>query len=82
MAARVLTDRNLDIADAVGKIAAELGSTPTAVALAWVLSQRGVTSVIIGPRTLKQFEENEPGFSLSLDKDTIHRLNEVSRPPR
>src|SRR4051794_9983 len=29
--ARVLNDRNLDIADAVGKVAAELGTTPTAV---------------------------------------------------
>ena len=78
--ARVLNDRNLDIADAVGKVAAELGTTPTAVALAWVLSRRGVTSAIIGPRTLAQYEENEAGFELQLGDDVIHRLNEVSRP--
>ena len=79
MATRALTDRNFDIADAVGKIAAELGTTATAVALAWVLSRRGVTSVIIGPRTLAQYEENEAGFALELDRETIHRLNDVSR---
>ena len=80
MASMVLTDRNFDIADAVEKVAAELGTTSTAVALAWVLSRRGVTSVIIGPRTLAQYEENEAGFSLELDPELIHRLNEASRP--
>jgi aryl-alcohol dehydrogenase-like predicted oxidoreductase len=79
MAARVLTDRNLEIAEGVGKVAAELGASASAVALAWVLGRRGVTSAIIGPRTLAQFEENEVGFRLELDDETIHRLNDLSR---
>jgi aryl-alcohol dehydrogenase-like predicted oxidoreductase len=79
MASQVLSERNLDIAEAVGKVAAELGETPTAVALAWVLGRRGVTSVIIGPRSLSQYEENEAGFRVVLDRETTHRLNEVSR---
>jgi aryl-alcohol dehydrogenase-like predicted oxidoreductase len=79
MAARILTERNLEIAEAVGKVAAELGAHPSVVALAWVLSRRGVTSAIIGPRTLSQFEENAAGFDLDLDDDTLHRLNDVSR---
>ena len=79
-AAQVLADRNFDIAEAVEKVAAELGTTPTAVALAWVLSRRGVTSAIIGPRTLAQYEENEAGFALELEPEMIHRLNDVSRP--
>ena len=53
----------------------------TAVSLAWLLGRRGVTSVIIGPRTLGQLEENLPGFDLELAPDVVHRLNEVSRPP-
>jgi aryl-alcohol dehydrogenase-like predicted oxidoreductase len=80
MASRILTDRNHDIAEAVGEVAADLGTTPTALALAWVLSRRGVTSVIIGPRTLGQYEENVAGFELTLDDATIHRLNDISRP--
>lgn len=76
----MLDERNLDIADAVGKVAAEMGTTPTAVAIAWVLSRRGVTSVIIGPRTFDQYEQNMEGFELTLDQTTIERLNEVSRP--
>ena len=38
--AEMLDDQSLDLADEVGKVAAEVGATPTAVALAWVLSRR------------------------------------------
>jgi aryl-alcohol dehydrogenase-like predicted oxidoreductase len=77
--ASMLGERNLRIADEVGKVAAELGTTPTAVAIAWVLGRRGVTSVIIGPRTFEQYEQNMEGFDVELDRETIHRLNQVSR---
>jgi aryl-alcohol dehydrogenase-like predicted oxidoreductase len=79
-ASRMLTERNLTIADEVSKVAAELGTTATAVAIAWVLGRRGVTSVIIGPRTLQQYEENLPGFDLVLDQEVVRRLNTVSSP--
>ena len=38
------------------KLCAELGEEPAAVALAWLLHQKGVTAPIIGPRTLEQLE--------------------------
>jgi aryl-alcohol dehydrogenase-like predicted oxidoreductase len=76
----MLSERNLSIADEVAKVAAELGTTPTAVAIAWVLGRRGVTSVIIGPRTHQQYEQNMEGFDVQLDADTVHRLNDASRP--
>jgi aryl-alcohol dehydrogenase-like predicted oxidoreductase len=76
----MLTERNLRIADEVGKVAAELGTKSTAVAIAWVLARRGVTSVIIGPRTLDQYEQNMEGFRVELDDDAVHKLNQVSRP--
>jgi len=75
-----LSDQNLEIAEAVKKVAADLGCTPTALSLAWVRGRRGVTSVIIGPRTLKQLEENLPGFDLELTDEVVHQLNEISRP--
>ena len=80
MAALALTDRTLDVVDEVKKVAADLGSTPTAVSLAWVRARRGVTSVIIGPRTLDQLQDNLPGFELELPDDAIARLNDASRP--
>jgi aryl-alcohol dehydrogenase-like predicted oxidoreductase len=77
--ARMLDDQGLDLADEVAKVAAELGATATAVALAWVLSRRGVTAVIIGPRTFGQYEENMEGFDLQLDPTSIKRLSDASR---
>jgi aryl-alcohol dehydrogenase-like predicted oxidoreductase len=77
--ARMLDDRSVELAVEVGKVAAEIGVTPTAVALAWVLSRRGITSVIIGPRTFHQYEQNMAGFSLELDAAVIKRLSDASR---
>jgi aryl-alcohol dehydrogenase-like predicted oxidoreductase len=76
---RMLDDQSLDAADAVGKVAAELGATSTAVAIAWVLVRRGVTSVIIGPRTFDQYQQNMEGFELSLDPAVVKRLSDATR---
>jgi aryl-alcohol dehydrogenase-like predicted oxidoreductase len=77
--AQMLDDQSIDLADEVGKVASEVGSTATAVALAWVLSRRGVTSVIIGPRTFDQYEQNMQGFDLVLEPALIKRLSDASR---
>jgi aryl-alcohol dehydrogenase-like predicted oxidoreductase len=78
MWARMLDDRSLELAEEVAKVAAEVGATPTAVALAWVLARRGVTSVIIGPRTFEQYEQNMEGFELDLDPALVKRLSDAS----
>jgi aryl-alcohol dehydrogenase-like predicted oxidoreductase len=75
----MLDEQSLELAEQVGKVAAELGTTPTAVALAWVRSRRGVTSVIIGPRTFEQFEQNMEGFEIDLDPVLTKRLSDASR---
>jgi aryl-alcohol dehydrogenase-like predicted oxidoreductase len=75
----MLTDRNLEIADEVAKAAAELDTTSTAVALAWVRQRPGITSVIVGPRTVAQLEGNLAGFTLDLPPEVVARLDEVSR---
>lgn len=77
---KVLAARNLDVAEVVGEVAATIGCTPTAVALAWVAGRRGVTSVVIGPRTLEQLEENLVGFDLQLPAEVIARLEESVGP--
>ena len=76
---RMLDDQSVELAVEVGKVAAEIGATPAAVALAWVLSRRGVTTVIIGPRTFEQYEQNMAGFDLELDPALIKRLSDASR---
>ena len=80
MAGMILTDRNFEIVEAVEDVAAELGTTPVAVAIAWCLTRRGVTSVIIGPRTLQQLKDYEPGFTLQLPEEAAKRLSDASRP--
>ena len=76
---RMLDDQSLDMADEVGKAASELGTTSTAVAVAWVLARRGVTSVIIGPRTFEQYEQNMEAFDLPLPFEMVKRLSDASR---
>jgi aryl-alcohol dehydrogenase-like predicted oxidoreductase len=39
----------------------------------------GVTSVIIGPRTVDQLEENLVGFRLDLPNELAGRLDDISR---
>jgi aryl-alcohol dehydrogenase-like predicted oxidoreductase len=75
----MLDEQSLDATDEVEKVAAELGTTSTAVAIAWLLTRRGVTSVIIGPRTFEQYRQNMDGFELTLDSAVVKRLSDVTR---
>ncbi len=76
-----LTDRNFEIVAEVNRIAEDLRTTPTAVSLAWLLNRPGITSVIIGPRTVEQLDQNLAGFELDLPRDAGKALSKVSRPP-
>ena len=80
MAAHSLSDRNLEIAEAVAEVAGELDATPSTTAVSWCLARRGVTSVIIGPRTLEQLQDYLPAFALTLPDAAIKRLSDISRP--
>jgi aryl-alcohol dehydrogenase-like predicted oxidoreductase len=78
----MLTERNLRIAAEVAAIAADLGTSPASVALAWTTCQPGVTAVIIGPRTLGQLRGNLAGLTLSLSRSALTRLTDISQPAR
>lgn len=75
-----LNDRNFEIVHEVERVAGEIDSTPTAVSIAWCLTRRGVTSAIIGPRTLAQQDECLVGFELELSEALVKRLSDASRP--
>jgi aryl-alcohol dehydrogenase-like predicted oxidoreductase len=75
------TDRNYAVVDEVQAVAGELGTTATAVSLAWLLRRPGITSLIIGPRTQDQLADNLAGFDLDLPRESSRRLSAVSRPP-
>ena len=73
-------DRAFDVVDAVGEIAKEAEATPAQVALRWVLDQKGMTSVIVGARTVTQLDDNLGADSLTLSAEQLKRLEKVSRP--
>jgi diketogulonate reductase-like aldo/keto reductase len=50
------------------------------VALAWLLHQPAVTSVIIGGRTKEQFADNIASADLKLNAQELARLDAASRP--
>ncbi len=74
----LFSDRNFEIVDKVGEIARSLGSNHAAVAVAWTLAQRGVTSAIIGPRTVEQLEDNLAAADLGLG-DSVKDLDRAAR---
>lgn len=75
-----LSTHNLAVADEVGRLAGELGTTPAAVAVAWVRERAGITSVVLGPRTLSQYRQALAGFTIDLPPDAVARLDEASGP--
>ncbi len=78
---RLKNDHNYDVLDAVEQVAKERGRKPSEIALAWVNQQPGVSSVIIGARTLAQAEENLGAVGLKLEAVELKALNEASAPP-
>lgn len=75
-----LTDKAYTIIDELKKISKELGSSPSRVALAWLQQKLGVTSTIIGARTLKQLDDNIAALDLQLNSQHIGNLDELSEP--
>jgi len=72
-------EKGYNIVEAMQKIAADRGASVAQVALAWVLTNQAVTSVIIGARNMDQFEDNLSAVELSLSETELEELDEVSR---
>jgi aryl-alcohol dehydrogenase-like predicted oxidoreductase len=72
------TPRNWRILDATRQLAAEKNTSPTAIALAWLIRKPQVTSVIFGARTLEQLEDNLKAAELALSPEDMKRLDAAS----
>lgn len=75
------TERNWRIIDAVGAIAGARDATYPQIALAWLRAQPTVSSVIIGARTLEQFDDNIKAAEIDLTPDELAQLDAASQPP-
>ncbi len=66
--------------DEVRALAQEKGCTPSQLALAWCIHQPGVTSPIIGPRTMEHLQDNLGATQVTITDDDRARLDAVSEP--
>jgi len=67
--------RGFDAIDALKRIAKEKGTTVAQVALAWLLAQPGVTSIIVGANKMSQLEDNLKAADLELSAPEIEALS-------
>jgi NDP-hexose C3-ketoreductase / dTDP-4-oxo-2-deoxy-alpha-D-pentos-2-ene 2,3-reductase len=58
-------------------LADQVDVTPTAFALAWLLSRPGVTAPVLGPRTLDQLTGSLPALDIAIEDGTSNRLDEL-----
>jgi aryl-alcohol dehydrogenase-like predicted oxidoreductase len=75
-----LDDRTYDLLESMERIAKELGTTVPRVALAWVQTQPGVTSTIIGARTMQQLEDNVGALDVKLAPAHLATLGDATKP--
>jgi aryl-alcohol dehydrogenase-like predicted oxidoreductase len=75
-----LNEQAYAVIDALASISKELQSTPARVALAWVQHRPGVSSTILGARTLKQLEDNLAALDLQLKPEQTAQLDELTTP--
>jgi aryl-alcohol dehydrogenase-like predicted oxidoreductase len=75
-----LGDRAYAVIDELQRVAKQLETTPSRVAIAWVQARPGVTSTIIGARTMQQLEDNLAAADVKITADQTARLDEVSQP--
>jgi len=73
-------ERVYDAVDKLEEVAGETGSSIPRAALAWLLAQPGVSSVIIGAKRMEQLEDNLAAADLALSEDQLRRLDDVTRP--
>ncbi|SAL45055.1 aldo/keto reductase [Caballeronia udeis] len=72
-------ERAFDCIDAMTQMAEAKGVTVAQIALAWLLHQKVVTSVIIGAKRIGQLDDNIAATQVKLNDDELAALDEVSQ---
>jgi aryl-alcohol dehydrogenase-like predicted oxidoreductase len=72
----------LDIVDAIRPIAEAHGASVARIALAWLLHQKAVMSVIIGAKSLAQLDDNLAATDIKLSTEELAALDNASALPR
>jgi aryl-alcohol dehydrogenase-like predicted oxidoreductase len=77
----VNVERAYDCIDVMRGIADKRGVSVAQIALAWLLHQQAVTSVIIGAKTVEQLQDNIAAASVRLEADELAALGSSSALP-
>lgn len=70
----------LDIVEQLVELATDIGCTLPELAVAFTVAHPAVTSVIVGPRTMEQLEALVKGAALTLDDETLDRIDRIVPP--
>ena len=73
-------ERNLDAVELVIPIAEQAGLSLTHMAMAFVMAHPGVTSAILGPRTMQHLDDLLAGAEVVLNDEILDRIDEVVAP--
>lgn len=74
-------DRAFDILDVMHPMAEAKGISVARLALAWLLQQQVVSTVIIGAKKMEQLEDNLQAVEVSFTDEELQQLDEVSALP-
>ena len=77
---RHFVDRAFDVLELVETLAAEKKCTTSQFALAWCAQQPGITSPIIGPRTMEQLEDNLGALEVKVTDEDRARIDTLIPP--
>jgi len=77
---RRLNERVYGVIEGLEPIAESKECTLAQLALAWAVAQPGVTSPIIGPRTMEQFDDNMGAMRIRLSEAELKAIDEVATP--
>jgi aryl-alcohol dehydrogenase-like predicted oxidoreductase len=72
--------RKLDVVEQLIPLAEKAGLPMTHLAMAFAISHPGVTSAIIGPRTMQQLDDLLAGADVTLDDEILDRIDEIAPP--
>jgi len=73
--------RATKVLEALRTVSAETGLSVARIALAWVLTRKFVTSVIIGAKNIDQLQDNLAATDVKLSPEHVAKLDEVSALP-
>jgi aryl-alcohol dehydrogenase-like predicted oxidoreductase len=74
-------ERGYNIVDVLDPMAKAKGASIAQLALAWLLHQPVVTSVIVGANKMEQLEDNLKSVDVAFTADELKKLDEVSKLP-